>query len=37
MSSKKDIPMGVPFIVQEGNVKYKVIKTPVGEKKIMIK
>lgn len=37
VSSKKDIPMGVPFIVQEGNVKYRVIKTPVGEKKIRIK
>ena len=33
---KKDIPRGVPFIVQEGNVKYRVIKTPVGEKKVRI-
>ena len=34
--AKKDIPMGIPFIVQEGNEKYRVIKTPVGEKKIRI-
>lgn len=34
--TKKDIPMGVPFIVQKGNKKYRIIKTPVGEKKITI-